>query len=162
MKSLEGTGPKTRESAESPRLSPIMKYLPFGITTGPKFWVVTPRGNQDSWSGRPLMSISPFWAEMLSPGRPITRLMRSLTPGLKSLGGLVKTTMSPRCTLMEIVTELIDQHPVPDLEGRLHRPGGDEEGLDDEAADQDGGDDRHHQDGTPRWMATRRACVCPW
>ena len=35
-------GPNTRESAESPRLSPIMKYSPAGIRTGPKSLVVTP------------------------------------------------------------------------------------------------------------------------
>ena len=34
--SFFGTGPMIRESAESPRLSPIMKYSPFGIGTRPE------------------------------------------------------------------------------------------------------------------------------
>ncbi len=36
MNSFFGIGPMIRESAESPRLSPIMKYSPFGTWTGPK------------------------------------------------------------------------------------------------------------------------------
>jgi hypothetical protein len=46
----------------------------------------------------------------------------------------------------EAVGEPVDDHPVADVKGRLHRAGGDEEGLDQEPLDQDGEDDGGDQE----------------
>ena len=51
------------------------------------------------------------------------------------------TTMSPRWMGAQMVDDLVDEHPVADLEGVLHRGGRDVERLDHEGLD----DEREHQ-----------------
>ena len=94
-------GPKNRLSWESDRLSPMTKYSFGGHFT----WVVIPvvhraRGrSHGSLSGLPLITTWPPADEIVSPGRPMTRLTRSFTFGpASSPGGVAKTTMSPRPT----------------------------------------------------------------
>jgi hypothetical protein len=69
----------------------------------------------------------------------------------------------------EAVGEPVDDHPVADVQGRLHRARGDEEGLDQESFDQDGEDDGGDQQegqlgeeaatGTPAGRAAGRGTV---
>lgn len=53
-----------------------------------------------------------------------------------------------RVHVVEAVAELVDEHPVADVEGRDHRRGRDEERLEEEGLDDQGDDERaaHHHD----------------
>ena len=96
-----GKVPQTRLSAESPRQSPMTKYCPGGILVVGMFSAFSVhrplrRGNQGSRSGFPFISTVLPCDEIVSPGRPMTRLTRSLSWVPTSCGGRLKTTMSPR------------------------------------------------------------------
>ena len=72
--------------------------------------------------------------------------------------GATKTMISPRCGVAEVVDELVDQHPVVDVEGVLHRPGRDEERLQHERPHQERHEDRHAQQD--RQLAPERTAGC--
>ena len=143
-------GPKNRLSWESERLSPMTKYSSGGI-----FWVVmpvvtVPGTSHGSLSGLPLITTWPPADEIVSPGRPMTRLTRSFTSGPASLAGRrgEDHDVAP-VDGVEVVAELVDQDAVADHERRLHRGRRDEEGLDDEGPDADGHDDGHDEHDRP-------------
>ena len=62
--------------------------------------------------------------------------------------------------VVDPVAELVDQDPIADVEGRLHRAGRDVEGLDQEGLDDDrngqGGQEQSGQFGEERTPAFRR------
>src|ERR1700761_7300706 len=116
-----------------------------------------------SVSGTPLTVTRPCASQQatVSPGKPMTRLMR-MCPG--------RRTRVPRAVPVEdhdvaavdaadVVDELVDQHPVVDLERVLHRPGRYEEGLDRVGLD----DDREQQgdDDQDRELAPERPLPAP-
>ena len=77
--SARGSGPQRRESLESPRLSPIMKYMPLGTVMRPRIEVARLGVRLlQLLGGPPPAGITQTWPARLnsvSPGRPITRLM---------------------------------------------------------------------------------------
>ena len=89
-------------------------------------------------------------ASRVSPGRPMTRLMKSRSGS----SGYLKTTTSPRGdrphrqqralegARRRREDELVDEQVVADEQVGLHRAGRDLEGLDDEGADEQRQDDR--------------------
>ena len=92
-------GPKNRLSWESDRLSPMTKN-----STGRDLLRRDPDRDRPGHepglvSGLPLITTWPPEDEIVSPGKPMTRLTRSFTAGpASSPGGVAKTTMSPRWT----------------------------------------------------------------
>src|SRR5215467_3824704 len=104
-----GTPPQVRESQDSARLSPIVKYCPSGtLQVSPKCWLSTRRFcalTYGSWSrtnvDEPGFLIQMYpWSSSrtVSPGRPITRFTKTPpSPHLSAASsGVLKTTMSPR------------------------------------------------------------------
>ena len=77
------------------------------------------------------------------------------------VGRLVEDHDVPAVHGVEVVAELVDQHPVSDVQGGLHGPGGDEERLDDEAANEDGRHHRDDQNGAPLDSETQRLALPP-
>ena len=90
-----------------------------------------------SSSGLPLTYTFLFRSSIVSPGRPITRLMKSRSGS----SGYLKTTMSPRrmsrtgssarssADRRRAEDELVDQQVIADQQVVLHRPGRDLERL---------------------------------
>ena len=68
--------------------------------------------------------------------------------------------------IAEVVEDAVDEHPLADLQGGLHRPGGnlirlDHEGLDQERqADRQGDDDNQLDERTPRRCGPRDQFFC--
>src|SRR5438477_10953183 len=89
-----GTVPHRRESQEPLRLSPIMKYCPFGIFIGPCVKLSRRSGfTYGSFSFVPLMKTKPLTSFQVSPGRPIRRLTNTPPdPQISAArGGVLKT-----------------------------------------------------------------------
>src|SRR5690348_3110546 len=75
MIQLRGTGPQKRLSSESPRLSPIRKYMPLGTVI--VFRLHSAALQEDAKGSAtclPLRITWPLRIAMRSPGRPTTRL----------------------------------------------------------------------------------------
>ena len=125
-----------------------------------------------------------------SPGRPMTRLMKSFSPGAPSPTALptlaqhllhrvrrlredllvlvrreralaVEHDDLAAADVAEVVDELVDEHPVADREGLLHRARRDVERLDEERLDdqcQHEGDDDEHRQLAQEAVRTPRRC----
>src|SRR5919109_1423106 len=79
MMSLRGTEPQRRESHDSPRLSPMKKYSPFGTCQVPvvESWARRSGLMYGSSSFLSLMYIQPpVFSVTVSPGSPIRRLTK--------------------------------------------------------------------------------------
>ena len=164
--------PKMRESWELARLSPITNSSPGRpwSSCSPRSWCPG-RGRAPPPSGR-CGPGWPSWQVMVSPGRPTTRLMKSRSEGGTTPMAWPRLEKKPATGLLgpdrlearllvdehdhvavldvaEAVGDLLDQHPVGDVEGRLHRPRGDVEGRDQEGLEdhgqQHGQGDQHHR-----------------
>ena len=62
---------------------------------------------------------------------------------------------------MEVIDDLVHQHPVAHVEGRQHRLGRDVEGLHQEALDEEGQQERDHQQGRELGQEVGRLSFLP-
>src|SRR2546430_14369514 len=100
MKRERAPGPQSRESQDATRLSPIIKYCPgssFGHLS--VCWSRSDAGTYGSASRLPLTNTKPLRSDTVSPGNPITRLMKisePLSPQSAAAAGAGETAISPR------------------------------------------------------------------
>ena len=101
MTVLRSIGPNARESADAARWSPITKSSPSGTTQMRRLVVGRRRLEVVECTARragvPSTKTAPSLISIVSPARPITRLMNGvLGPPWTQASGGSKTTMSPR------------------------------------------------------------------
>ena len=168
-------GPKHRPSWELVRLSPITNTVPLGTSrpacvsmpcTLPSPQLAVGR-RQSVHVGlverRPLMATWPSMIEIRSPGRPITRLIRSLI----SSDGLGRRPLEhddvAAVDVVEAGSELVDEHPVVLHQRRAHRRRRDVERLEQERLDHERDHDRADDDRDPldRVLRTPDGASCP-